>query len=277
MKERSRYITLPEYWDELTEADWQQLLKMRQQVIDQRLQVTAGDVRIETARMLLKNRGVKDQTGNPNWLKLVSDLSKTLGWLWKEQDGGLSLVYRSTGNLLPRVGEWTGPLSHGEDLTFGEFREALQHCQHYEDGQNQTALAALAGLLYRPKATPRQQHEQQLLRQPYDWDTLDSQIKRGRQMEPWQQWGIYAWFAYFAEYLTTGTFNIGGEEVSFAPIFESNGRQGDSRGSLLEVGITMAESRVFGTQKEVDHTPLLRVMLKLLMDYRSLEKLKKKH
>ena len=283
MKDKSRYIILPEVWDELSEADWRELLKFRQQLISKGMKATLDDVRIWTARMMLKNRGVKQQTGNSQYLVLVSQLAGSLDWLWQEVDGGLSLVYRSSKNLLPKIQrgtekghqEWIGPLSHGADMTFGEFRQAISHLKVYEQQQEPTALCALAGLLYRPKATLQQKQEQQLLRQPYDWDSLDDKIERGRQMKPWQVWGIYAWFAFFCEYLTTGIFTIEGEDVCFAPVFgvSGNGRK-ESGGGMAQICLTLAESHVFGTAKEVDRTPLLTVMLKLLQDYQTLQKLK---
>ena len=283
MKDKSRYIILPEVWDELSEADWRELLKFRQQLISKGMKATLDDVRIWTARMMLKNRGVKQQTGNSQYLVLVSQLAGSLDWLWQEVDGGLSLVYRSSKNLLPKIQRGTekghqdgiGPLSPGADLTFGEFRQAISHLKVYEQQQEPTALCALAGLLYRPKATLQQKQEQQLLRQPYDWDSLDDKIERGRQMKPWQVWGIYAWFAFFCEYLTTGIFTIEGEDVCFAPVFgvSGNGRK-ESGGGMAQICLTLAESHVFGTAKEVDRTPLLTVMLKLLQDYQTLQKLK---
>lgn len=275
---KPRYITLPETWDELTEADWRELLKMRQQMIDKQLQLTVSDVRTETARMLLKNRGVGTRINDSQYLLLVGRLADTLGWLWQEHDGGLSLAYRSTGNLLPKVRDWTGPLSHGGDLVFGEFRQAIAHLKAYEQDQSPTALCALAGLLYRPEASRKQKQLQQLRRQPYDWDSLEDKIARGRRMKPWQRWGIYAWMAYFCEYLTTGTFIIDGEEVNFSPIFgdRDGSGTGGHGGGLHQICLTLAESHVFGTANDVDRTPLLTVMLKLLKDYETLQELKKR-
>ena len=89
---KAKYITLPENWDELTEADWRELLRMRQQLIDKHLKVTIDDVKIETARMLLKNRGVKLQLNNKQYLVLLSQLAKTLTWLWQEHEGGLHIA-----------------------------------------------------------------------------------------------------------------------------------------------------------------------------------------
>lgn len=288
MKQRQRYIEFPDRWEELTQKDWEDLLKIRQKVADHGGMYSELDITTETVRRLLENRGFKLQMNNPDYLLLIGRLAKSLGWLWHADGVTISLAYKDTRNLIPKVKEWLGPLDHGADLTFGEFRQAFAHLRNYEnpmcetpeecDKIRQTALEALAGLLYRPEATEDQKHDQQLRRQPYDWDSIDDKIMRGRQMHPWQVWGIYAWFAYFCEYLTTGTFIIEGQEVSFAPIFQSasDSKKSDGVGGMSQICLTLAESHVFGTAKEVDRTPLLTVMQKLLMDYKTLMKINKK-
>lgn len=298
----NRYITLPEAWDGLTEADWRELLKIRQTVVTTDHQWTVEDVRIESARMLLQNRGVRTRTHNRQWLLLVSQVAESLTWLWQVSDGGLSLVYRSTVNLIPgidKIGEkedpvskqkkpvyrYIGPLSHGSDLTFGEFRMATAILRQYEQQPDDPRhLQVLAGLLYRPKATDEQKAftgDRQLLRQPYDWDDFEAKRLRGARMKPWQVWGIYAWIAFFCEYLTTGIFTIGGTNISFAPLFETGrdgkpGSQETAGNSLQQICLTLAETHVFGTARDVDRTPLLTVMQKLLQDYQTLQRLKKR-
>ena len=293
MKQKPRYITLPEAWDELTEADWRELLKIRQTVATTDHQWTVEDVRIESARMLLQNRSVRTRTHNRQWLLLVSQVAESLTWLWKVEGGGLSLVYRSTVNLIPRIQagtkkehqEWLGPLSHGSDLTFGEFRMATAILRQYEQQPDDPRhLQVLAGLLYRPAATDEQKAftgDRQLLRQPYDWDDFEAKRLRGARMKPWQVWGIYAWIAFFCEYLTTGIFTIGGTNISFAPLFETGrdgkpGSQETAGNSLQQISLTLAETHVFGTARDVDRTPLLTVMQKLLQDYQTLQRLKKR-
>lgn len=286
---KERYVDLPTTWDELTEKDWQELLKIRHLVATTDHQWTVEDVRTESARMLLENRGVKTNTGNVRWVELCGKVADTLTWLWEVQGQLMSLSFRTVKQLMPKVNvgtktELLGPQPLGADMTFGEFRMALVLLRNYENPQGDTqeereeerdaALCSLAGSLYRPAATPKQQHEQQLLRQPYDWGTLEDALRRGRSMQPWQRWGAYAWMAYFCEYLATGYFIVDDETVTFAPLFqrkEENGKRkentADGQGvGLLRLSLIVAESGVFGTWKDVDHTPLLTVMLKLLMD-----------
>lgn len=278
MKQKQRYVEIPNCWEELTPEDWREVLRIRQKVVAHGGRYSELDITTETARLLLKNRGVKTQINNPKYIQLVGDMAKTFGWLWHVEGTTISLVYKNTRNLIPKVREWLGPMDHGADLTFGEFRMAFAIMRNYEQHPSERDLNVLAGLLYRPEASEQMKHEQQLRRWPYDWDDFEQKEKRGQQMERWQVWGIYAWFAYFCEYLTTGAFIIDGEEVSFAPIFlsASEGKKGDGGGGMSQICLTLAESHVFGTAKDVDRTLLLTVMQKLLMDYRTLMTLRKK-
>lgn len=273
MKRHEIYIEFPETWDELSEADWESMLRLRHTVVSSGRSVTPAALRCMAASGLLENRGVRVRLNDEHYLLLVDRLAESLTWLWQEEGGALSLVLRTTRQLMPHAGKWTGPKSHGEDLTFGEFRQGVQHLKVWEQDRNETALAALAGLLYRAG-------QKNGGRVPYDADSLDDKIKRGRRMQPWQQWGAYAWFAYFCEYLTTGTFLLEGRETTFAPLFAASG-DGNTGGSakggtIAQVAMTLAESGVFGTMRDVDRTLLLDVMQKLLMDYERLQQLKKR-
>lgn len=280
MKQKQRYIVFPETWGDLTPEDWREVLKIRQRVVAHGGRYSEHDITVKTVVQLLKNRGLKEQPSDSRYIELISRLSKTLGWLWHAEGSTISLVYKDTRNLLPKVREWLGPADHGSDLLFGEFRLAFAVLRNYEEHPSERDLDVLAGLLYRPEASEQMQHEQQLRRLPYDWDTFSQKEERGKQMERWQVWGIYAWFAWFCEYLTTGTFIIDGCEVSFAPLFNHSSSTADSSPStnsgfsLQQICLTLAESHVFGTAKDVDRTPLLTVMQKLLMDYHSLMKIK---
>ena len=74
---KQRYIEIPNTWDELTEADWRELLKIRQKVVNHGGRYSELDITTETARMLLKNRGVKLQLNNKN-KPLFFELSVTI-------------------------------------------------------------------------------------------------------------------------------------------------------------------------------------------------------
>ena len=279
-KKKKHIVMFPEVWDELTQADWTSMLKLRQQLLMKPVAgVTLVDVRIGAARCLLLNRGIRTRTGNDEYFLLVRQAAQKLDWLWQEDEQHrLSLVYRSTVNLLPKWGQLYGPMSHGADLTFGEFKEAIALCQAMdrEETVPEELRQQLAGLLYRRKNP----HRSFPRRVEYDRDDASLQLTRGQRMPAWFLWGVYAWFSFFCEYLTTGIFIIDGQEVCFRSVFGASPdpSQGGERGGLglNAIALTLAESRVFGDFDDVMHTPLMKVMMKLLHDKQIYESEKRK-
>lgn len=281
--ENKNIVMYPEIWDELTEADWVSMLKLREHLLTMvGAEVTVSDIRIEAARCLLLNRGIRTRTSNEKYFLLVRKAAEKLDWLWQEDEmHRVSLVYRSTKQLLPKWGQLLGPMSHGGDLVFGEFKEALTLCQAYDtwtprDGDPMVLLQQLAGLLYR-RRNPQRSFPRRIA---YDKDPSYTQLIRGQRMPSWFLWGVYAWFSFFCEYLATGIFIIDGREVCFSKIF-GNGNSGNSENTgntglgLNAIVMTLAESQVFGDFDDVLHTPLMRVLMKLLHDKESYERQKK--
>ena len=274
----SNIVTFPEVWDELTTDDFTAMLRLRENIIKHPdKSITVDDVRIEAARCLLLNRGIRTRLSNDKYFLLVHQCAASLQWLWQSDDSGaLALVYRSTFNLLPRWRQLYGPRSHGADLDFGEFKEAVAICIAYDaDPQHPfQLLQQLAGLLY------RRRNRKTLRRTPYDAEPQPTQLDRGQRLPSWFVWGVYAWFSFFCEYLATGIFIIDGREVSFAPVFASNVQHPTSSLNpppslgLNAIALTLAESRVFGSFDDVLHTSLLRVMMKLLHDQQTLHSAK---
>ena len=178
--------------------------------------------------------------------------------------------------LLPEYKGLRGPQSHGGDLTFGEFRAATAAMNLYTEDHLPSDLLALVAVLYRfpDPATGK--------RAPFDPDDLPTLMRDVQRVMPdWLQWGVYAWFARFCEYLLTGKFVIDGQTVTFSPVFgrrEKDAPQwvGQDLG-LNSILYTVAESGVFGTATETDRAPLLRILLKLLDDKQRADELMKRY
>ena len=271
----------PEVWDELTREDYVSMLKLRDMLLtNPPANIDVDDIRIEAARCLLLNRGIRTRMSDDKYFLLVRQCGAKLDWLWQEtEEGGVALVYRSTVNPLDKFGQLYGPMSHGADLVFGEFKEALALCKAYDKDENHPMelLQQLAGLLYRRRGYKSNGKKQVGRRIAYDIDGADAQLTRGRRMPRWFVWGVYAWFSFFCEYLATGVFIIDGREVSFKSVF-GGGRSSDGGNEglgLNSIALTLAESGVFGGFDDVLHTPLMRVMMKMLHDHESYERTRK--
>lgn len=283
-EESKKIVMFPEFWDELTEKDWKDMLLLRQRLIDNpREGVDVSDVRNEAARCLLLNRGLKTRASDDKYFLLVRQAGVKLSWLWQETESGkLELTFKTTYNLLPRWDRLIGPASHGGNLLFGEFKDAITLCRAYDKAMeaepnedHSQILRQLAGLLYRNRDLKVKKHVRRL---PYDYDGADEQAKRGNRMPMWFIWGVYAWFSYFCEYLATGIFIIDGEEVCFSPVFGGSSSSTDKQGTSLglnDIALTLAESDVFGGFDDVMHTRLMQVMMKLLHDKQQADRIEK--
>lgn len=264
---KGKYINFPDCWEEVSPDEWAHLLRLRNLLMTQR-GVTLTDVRRAWCSFVIKRRGYKfRRKNNTDDMILVDRLADTLDWMWKIETEGynrwVTLTVDTTQNLLPEFMGLRGPQSHGADLTFGEFRAATAAMNLYTQDHTPSDLLALVAVLYRrPGADGK--------RLPFDADQLPRYMSDARLMPDWIQWGIYAQFAYFCDYLTKGIFVIDGQEVTFSPVFARRDPAAP-RSSAQDLGLnsilyTVAESGVFGTAADTDRAPLLRVLLKLLDD-----------
>lgn len=267
-------IEFPECWEEVKPLEWLHILKTRDKLMH-RSGLNLRDVKRDWCAYVLKNRGYRLQ-GVDDML-MVDRLADTLDWMWgaeeiTQDDGSTviaaSLTYDCTVNLLPKWRYLQGPASHGADLTFGEFRQAAAVINKYNAEHDPTDLRALCAILYRKPV----KEKGCVLREPFRPQYMGRYMGLVRDMPEWIQWGIYAWFAYFCEYLFTGVFIIDGLELCFSSVFDRKKTDADAQpGSIQSLGMnsvlySVAESGIFGNVDATDDTLLVRVMMKLLDD-----------
>lgn len=272
---RERNVEFPDCWEEVKPLEWLHLLKIREKLM-RHPGVALVDVKREWCAYVLKNRGYRFRSKVDDML-LVDGLAQTLNWMWRVVEDGelddassvaVDLTYDCTVNLLPEWRYLRGPMSHGADLTFGEFRQAAAVMNKYNAGHDPMDLRALCGILYRKPIKDKGC----ISREPFRSQYMGRYMGLVRDMPEWVQWGIYAWFAYFCEYLFTGAFIIDGLELCFAPVFDREKKTKDAGAGISQnlgmnsVLYSVAESGIFGNADATDDTLLLRVMMKLLDD-----------
>lgn len=278
---KNKEIEFPDCWEEVFPAEWLYLLRLRQKLVDKK-NVTLADVKREWCRFVLANRGVRQKNKNEYYL-LIYNLSLTLDWMWRESEDGktVELTFETTQNLMPKWKQLSGPLSHGSDMTFGEFRSAMMMMNGYNETKEPAMLQGLCGILYRmPGKRVGKADFKGQYREEFNQARIGFYAERVRMMPVQIQWGVYAWFAYFCEYLLTGTFVIDGTEVCFASVF-GRSEGGDTTTKEQSLGMnsvlfSVAETGIFGNVEETDATLLLRVMMKLLDDKQRADAMLKK-
>lgn len=260
-----KIIEFPTDWDEVRPAEWEYLLKLRQKLATKK-GISLLDVKRDWCRYVLESRGAK--INRYQAYILVNQLANTLDWMWKtDESGTVTLTFDSTVNLLPVWKRLLGPASHGADLTFGEFRTAVQMMNTYTTTHDVMYLQCLAGMLYRPVI--RQKKE------PFILERMNEYQQRVRKMPGELLWGIYVWFSSFCQFLFTGTFVIDGNEVCFSSLFEKKSENVGPSLGMNSILFSVAESGIFGNVADVDNTQLMQVMLKLLDDKQKADNLLK--
>jgi len=270
-------IEIPECWDELSPKQFRYLLKQVFMMMENR-QIQTKDLLRSFADYLCGYPVYIKPNRKEEYLLLLDTLSDRLSWIFRKEDYDILLNFDTTTNLLPSIGRLLGPVSHGSDLRFGEYRTACEFYNRYTTDHNREALDVLTGILYRkPNKDIDKQSFDGDYREAFNRHHIDIYAKRVTHIPEYVKWGVYQWFGYFCKYLMTGDFIIEGREVSFAPLFSSQSdpdvKQGDSLG-MTSVLFSLAESRTFGNIKETDNAFLFEVMLKMLNDKQQIDKLK---
>lgn len=266
-------IIFPDCWEEVTPSEWEYLLKIRSKMENDN-RITLTDVKRAWAHFVLRGRGWRVGFRAVDSLVVLNNASQSLDWMWKVHDNGIiELTFDSTEQLLPKWRRFRGPKSHGADLTFGEFRHALTCCNAYTQEHKPEMLTALCGVLYRKTGDSKLGQ----YREPFNANLMSFYANRIYAMPDYLKWGVYAWFSSFCRFLTEGTFILDGHEVCFAPVFARRKDEGDADQSLglNSILFSVAESGVFGSIKDTDDAPLLRVLMKLLDDHNKAEALRK--
>ena len=266
-------IIFPDCWEELTPSEWQHLLKLRGR-LERDNRISLMDVKRKWVYYVLRGRGWREGFRAVEPLVVLENAAKSLDWMWKVYENGvIELAFDSTEQLLPKWRRYRGPKSHGADLTFGEFRHALAYCNSYTQEHRPEMLTALCGVLYRNAGNSKLGQ----WREPFNANLMQFYGNRIHKMPDYLKWGVYAWFSSFCRFLTEGTFIIDGHEVCFAPVFSRSKREDASDQSLglNSILFSVAESGVFGSVKDTDDAPLLRVLMKLLDDHNKAEALRK--
>jgi len=89
------------------------------------------------------------------------------------------------------------------------------------------------------------------------------------------KYAAVTWFNNADKYLKTGTIEIEGNEVCFAPLFKGGEQQGQSIG-LTGILLTIAEEGTFGNMDQVMERPIIDIFVKMFNNYLQLKNMRKK-
>jgi len=275
-------VDIPESYDELTTKEFKYLLRKFWKIMYDE-NVDAMDIQRDLVDYILGRRRFINPFKREDYYILVNQIAWRMDWLFQTIDNQIQLNYNSTVNLLPKIGKYVGPQSHGIDLRFGEFRTAADIMTQYREEEDIDVLDALVGVLYRLKNKQVKKADfNGNLREPFNKHNIEMYADRVKHLNEIYKYGVYVWFASFCSFLISGTFNIEGRDICFAPVFGTNEtkntdeKQTEDKLGMLSILFTLADTGTFGNVEQTDNAPLLDVMCKLLNDYNLAKNMQRK-
>lgn len=274
-------LTIPECWDEMTAKQFTYLLR-RFFVLIRREDIEAVDIQRDLAYYMLGRKMYVNPARNEDYLMLVSEVAKTLDWIFRTEEGRLVLNYDTTTNILPTIKQYKGPQTAGTDLRFGEFRILTDIMNQYNADHDEETLDALVGTLYRkPNPHTNRADFRGDYRQPFNQYHIERYARNMRRVPEYLKYGAYLWFVNFCRALINDDFMVEGRTLCFAPVFGSSNNNTDERRSddtlgMLSILFTLADAGTFGNTEQTNNAPLIDVMCKLLSDYNQAKELQRK-
>lgn len=167
------------------------------------------------------------------------------------------LYYNTVKNFFPEVKVdnmiLLGPADFLQDITFGDFRKAIDAMNIFADSKSPDHLNHFFSILYRSDRSL-----------PYNNDPRT--FKLAAKVPYHIKLASYLWFTTCINYITTAEININGRSLSFAPLFPNNHVQDIETKKVsglgwLSVLYGIAKEGVFGDADKADSRQLYDILL----------------
>lgn len=198
-------------------------------------------------------------------------IMETLGWLLVErEEDTIAQVEPNLGfarNLIPQLGRCHGPGDALENITLGEFRDALGHSADFALTNDPTSIDKLCATLYRPidplwRIKRMGNNWNGDKRRPYNAATTDHRARYFAKLPYHLKFGAYLFFNASLNYLRNGSIIIEGKEIELAVLWQGGSSETPNIG-MAGVLFSLAETGVFGSLKEVERVNLYEGLARL--------------
>jgi len=151
-----------------------------------------------------------------------------------------------------------GPGDHMEDITFGQYVDALNIFAMYNREPSQELLCNLWAIFYQCKNAKKSK--------AYDKQSVDRKTKLARQIYWGKIFGFYLFFASFQEYLATATVYWEGRDLDLSILYIEPKDKFKSRIpgiGMKSTAFMLAETSAFGNLNEVEQAPFWTIILRM--------------
>ena len=287
LPERDIRIDIPSHWDEMSPEQIKYCLKQAYfasldiiSVPEARLRVFyyLADIEVDSQSI----RWARIQSPN-----IVQDKNSKVFLLAEQlcsflfspgQGGRYEINYDTVINHFPVI-KAGGQVLHGpasllSDLTFAEFRTAIEEMEEYFSTKAEIHLSRMIACLYRPMRKDWDSFQESdnfdgKMREPFNRARLDANALYTAKIGAVDRTAFLLWFTYSLNYLQTQDLSISGRVINLSILFpQGKKRTADLAPELKGSGWTgllyvVAEQAVFGTIESTDKAGLFDILLYL--------------
>ena len=203
-----------------------------------------------------------------------------LSWLTEIVDGVPRITFDLTENILPiisvRGATLIGPAELLQDLTFGEYRQAINAHNSFLKSQKIDELNELLVFLYRKKSKSANLAGRRVA--PVNNENFASLVKYVALIPNWQKHLILLWFTNCIKALQSDVITIDGEDINMSLLFSDSEPDKVYPSTWSDLLIQVAKESVIGSRDDVDNQPLysiFQIMWHNFKEHKNNEKIRK--
>ncbi len=268
--ETGRKSSFPSSWDEMSPKQICFAYREFEKVCQEKISLLEYNIIMLFYFLGIKPKRPKGQAAE----NVYYICERCLGFLLSEDNGTVSLAFKSVENPLPRIGKLHGPLTLLQDLTFGEFRHATMFMTAFAKSRNVEDLDDCVAALYRRKAKSFNRAGRRAA--SLDSEDYRKDLRVVSRMAAWQKNLILQWFCNCLQHIQGGQIILDGEDVDLSLLF-SNG--GEASGALSctwnDLLVQIAKDQTIGNIERVDEEPLFSVLRIMWSNYKEAKRYEK--
>jgi hypothetical protein len=253
---------------DLSECDAQQYMDMCELIFYfQNQQIDYDEFRTHAIYKLMNMKPTKKVSDEEeSKFSNIYQLSELIDSFFElNEDGQRTIKQYYIDNPVPKIKilfkTFYGPEDGFNNMTFGEYRDALRFFHDFHATGDMEYLKLLTAVFYRPKKWFK--------KMPYNTKDLDKRIAQYKYAPIGFVYGVYLLFASFQKYLVDAKIMWSGKELDLSILFDSSTKSDEPDSAVMpgigmdSVAFSMAESGVFGTLKEVDETDFWDIIVRM--------------
>jgi len=180
-----------------------------------------------------------------------------------------------------------GPQNLIENISFGEFRTAIEEMNQYFESKVEAQLNRFIACLYRPYRANIERVRQSenfdgQLREPFNLNRIEINARLIAKIPAWKKMAVLLWFAYCVKYLQEDDLIINGREINLSELFPKPAKGEESVKDPSAAGwhgilIGIAKEGPFGDAEKTDKQDLFIILEHMYDQHQEGKRIKAKY